>query len=76
VFGSNYRSSELSNVDCESINLEILIMTDLFWYQREVKYNKKLTPEKEGDSTSEVVTKTVWDCFNVNKVVRVHHSLR
>lgn len=51
-------------------------MSNLFWYQREVK--RKLKDEKPVDAsedwkpTETEVTETYWDCFNVNKVIRGH----
>jgi len=50
-------------------------MSNLFFYQREVKRKVPLAESSEGDpiKPGEVeVVETYWDCFNISKVVRGH----
>jgi len=52
-------------------------MSNLFFYQREVKRKVKVPIEnlddKPGaDFVEQEVVETYWDCFNIDKVVRGH----
>lgn len=47
-------------------------MKDLFYYQREVKSKEANGVNADGTPHMEEVIQTVWDCFNLNCVIRGH----
>lgn len=48
-------------------------MSNLFFYQREVKRKVPGVPGEDGTTPPDTeVVETYWDCFNINKVIRGH----
>lgn len=48
-------------------------MSNLFFYQREVKRKVPGVPAEDGTTPPDTeVVEVYWDCFNVNKVIRGH----
>lgn len=45
-------------------------MNDLFFYPREIEFMRNVENPAEGAPKQEVVKKTIWECFNINKVIR------
>lgn len=47
-------------------------MSNIFWYQRVVTRKEKVENPAEGEPSEKEVTETLWDCFNIDKVIRGH----